>query len=144
MPKYRSKRNYRRRSHRKSGGGPGGPGLPHGTGTGTGTIQDILLPEEPINTMQTGGDLYPLTPSVYNTDGGMMKSQYRTISGGRRTRRRRGNSKRKYRGGNAVIATAALPLGLFALQRYFKGSKTSKQGMQKMGRSFKRTFRRRY
>jgi hypothetical protein len=31
-----------------------------------------------------------------------------------------------------------------ALQRYFKGSRKSKRGVAKIGRSFKRTFRRRY
>ena len=59
-------------------------------------------------------------------------------------RRRRG-SKRRYskKGGNGVIATAAVPFGLLALQRYFKGSRTSKKGVRNIGNSFKRTFRRR-
>jgi hypothetical protein len=61
--------------------------------------------------------------------------------GGGRTKRRAGSRAKK--GGNGVIATAAVPFGLLALQRYFKGSKTSKRGVAKMGRSFKRTFRRR-
>ena len=67
-------------------------------------------------------------------------------TGGRRRRgsKRRG-SKRRYskKGGNGVIATAAVPFGLLALQRYFKGSRTSKKGVRNMGNSFKRTFRRR-
>lgn len=70
------------------------------------------------------------------------------MNGGSRKRNgkgkgRRGNSKRQTKGGEGVIATAAVPFGLLALQRYFKGSKTSKRGVRKMGRSFKRTFRRR-
>jgi hypothetical protein len=64
----------------------------------------------------------------------------RKRSGRRRSHRRR-SSKRGGDGG--VIATAAVPFGLLALQRFFKGSKTSKRGLQKMGKSFKRTFRRR-
>ena len=78
-------------------------------------------------------------------------------AGGRRRRgrkrrgssKRRTNSKRRVRrsnkkGGEGIIATAAVPFGLLALQRYFKGSKTSKNGVRKIGRSFKRTFRRRH
>ena len=60
----------------------------------------------------------------------------------RGSKRGRGRSCRK--GGGGIIATAAVPFGLLALQRYFKGSKTSKRGVRKMGRSFKRTFRRRH
>ena len=72
------------------------------------------------------------------TGGGKSKRRYR----GRKHRRSRSRS-RKVRGGNGVIATAAVPFGLLALQRYFKGSKTSKRGVERMGNSFKRTFRRR-
>jgi hypothetical protein len=66
----------------------------------------------------------------------------RKRSGRRRSHRRsrRGN---KRGGDGGVISTAAVPFGLLALQRFFKGSKTSKRGLQKMGKSFKRTFRRR-
>jgi len=63
-------------------------------------------------------------------------------AGGKRRSRRSRTHKAK-KGGNGVIATAAVPFGLLALQRYFKGSKTSKRGVRNMGRSFKRTFRRR-
>ncbi len=63
----------------------------------------------------------------------------RSMSGGKRRSHRRKSKK----GGEGVIATAALPFGLLALQRYFKGSKTAKKGVSKMGRTFKRTFRRR-
>jgi hypothetical protein len=58
------------------------------------------------------------------------------MAGGRKRRSRR-------RGGSGVVATAAVPFGLLALQRFFKGSKTSKRGVRNLGSSFKRTFRRR-
>jgi len=106
-----------------------------------------MIPPPPV---QAGGDLPSLTPALYGA-GPYAKSQYYTISGGSRRRRSKGKrgtkSKRRHRkqrGGSAVLATAAVPFGLLALQRYFKGSKTSKKGVAKMGRSFKRTFRRRY
>jgi hypothetical protein len=66
------------------------------------------------------------------------------MAGGRKSRKgRKGRRHRNKKGGDGVIATAAVPFGLLALQRYFKGSKTSKRGVRNMGRSFKRTFRRR-
>ena len=74
------------------------------------------------------------------------------VGGGKRrgkgSKRRGKGSKRRSRrgkkGGGGIIATAAVPFGLLALQRYFKGSKTSKRGVRNMGRSVKRTFRRRH
>jgi len=102
--------------------------------------------------MSAGGAPAHLTPGVYNPEGApMAKSQYYTITGGSRKSKKGKKSKKSYkkskkskskRGGEGVLATAAVPFGLLALQRYFKGSKTSKQGVAKMGRSFKRTFRR--
>jgi len=44
-------------------------------------------------------------------------------------------------GGQGVIETAAVPFGLLALQRYFKGSKTSKKSIRRIGSSLKRTLR---
>jgi|GEM_PF-4497865 len=106
--------------------------------------EDNRLPgvEVPDTNMDGGGSLSPWSPGAYNLEGApMAKSQYYTINGGGRRRRRR-RSRRLKKGGNGVIATAAVPFGLLALQRFFKGSKTSKQGVAKMGRTFKRTFRR--
>ena len=79
----------------------------------------------------TGGQVHGM-PAAASMTGGRKRS-------GRKSRRR--SNKRGGDGG--VIATAAVPFGLLALQRFFKGSKTSKRGLQKMGKSFKRTFRRR-
>ncbi len=45
------------------------------------------------------------------------------------------------KGGQGVLETAAVPFGLLALQRYFKGSKTSKKSVRRMGSSLKRTLR---
>ena len=100
--------------------------------------------------MSGGGSPLPWTPGAYNLEGAPLEpSQYYTISGGGRRRRRGGRKSRRShkkskskRGGEGVLAAAAVPFGLLALQRYFKGSKTSKQGVAKMGSSFKRTFRR--
>jgi|LakMenEpi03Aug12_release.lakeMendotaPanAssembly.Ray.scaffolds.fasta_scaffold717567_1 hypothetical protein len=88
----------------------------------------------------------PLGSSPYNTEGApLAKSNYYTISGGSRKKRshKRRRSQRNKKGGEGVLATAAVPFGLLALQRYFKGSKTSKQGVARMGNSVRRTFRRR-
>ena len=101
----------------------------------------VKEPQSDTN-MGGGGSLSPWSPGAYNLEGAPMeKSQYYTINGGGR-RKRKHKSRRLKKGGNGVIATAAVPFGLLALQRYFKGSKTSKQGVAKMGRTFKRTFRR--
>lgn len=54
--------------------------------------------------------------------------------------RRRRSAKK---GGEGIIATAALPFGLLALQRYFKGSRSTKKNVRGLGNTFKRTFRRR-
>jgi hypothetical protein len=99
------------------------------------------------------GVLAPLMPAVYNPEGApMVPSQYYTQAAGGRRRKSRGRksrgrksrrSRKSKKGGEGVLATAAVPFGILALQRYFKGSKTSKQGVKNMGRSFKRTFRRR-
>ena len=95
----------------------------------------------------SGGGSLASTAGAFNVEGSpMAASQYYTISagGGRRRRSRRSRRSRKNKkGGDGVLATAAVPFGLLALQRYFKGSKSSKQGVAKMGRTFKRTFRRR-
>ena len=99
-------------------------------------------------------------PGAMGGMGGEMGASGPSQMGGRRRRRhggsrkgskrRRGSRKgskrqRKYskRGGDGVIATAAVPFGILALQRYFKKSKTMKKGVHDMGTSFKRTFRRR-
>jgi hypothetical protein len=95
----------------------------------------------------SGGHLLPLVPVAYNPEGApLAKSNYYTISGGSKRRRSRKSkrSRKNKKGGDGVLATAAVPFGILALQRYFKGSKTSKQGVKNMGRSFKRTFRRRH
>ena len=55
-------------------------------------------------------------------------------------KRSRGHKNCK-KGGQGVLETAAVPFGLLALQRYFKGSKTSKKSVRRMGSSLKRTLR---
>lgn len=65
------------------------------------------------------------------------------MTGGRRSSRRRSANKKAKKGGEGIIATAALPFGLLALQRYFKGSRSTKKNVRGLGNTFKRTFRRR-
>ena len=109
---------------RKSRSQKGGEmtGMPHGNG---GAKEQMVPPIE-------GGSLPALNPQAF--------------AGGRK---RKGKSKgkgkgKKQCGGTAgVLSTAAVPFGLLALQRFFKGSRKTKRGVRKMGRSFKRTFRRR-
>jgi hypothetical protein len=139
MPKRsRSQRGGEGMEGRVNGKDP----LPPATTETPATTATPATPATPATT-QTGGDLPALKPSSYGP-GPFAKSQYYTISGGSRRRSRKHGKKhcskrRKQKGGNAVLATAAVPFGLLALQRYFKSKKTFKKG-----RSFKRTFRRRY
>ena len=94
----------------------------------------------------SGGYLAALSPGQFNPEGAPpVPSQYKTINGGSRKKRshKRRRSHRTKKGGDGVLATAAVPFGLLALQRYFKGSKTSKQGVARIGKSVRRTFRRR-
>ena len=123
------------KSRRRQRGGEFNGGRPAGTG-GDGHETTV---------MKGGGSPAPWSAGAYNVDGSpMAASQYYTISagGGRRRRHRSRRSRKNKKGGDGVLATAAVPFGLLALQRYFKGSKSSKKGVAKMGRTFKRTFRR--
>ena len=76
------------------------------------------------------------------------------MSGGRRRRGRKSMRKtskmggRKHRksksmkGGFGVLETAAVPFGLLALQRFFKGSNKTKKDVRRFGKSVKNTLRR--
>ena len=169
MPK-RSRQRSRQRSQR--GGGVEEGGMPKGVGdlkveysgakpempaqdptlVQSGSSADVTPPTPPagLPPVQSGGKNQSLGSSPYAAgEGGFVKSQYYTISGGSRKRKygKKNGSKRRHRkqkGGSGVLATAAVPFGLLALQRYFKGSRKTKKGVANMGRSFKRTFRRRY
>jgi len=107
-----------------------------------------------FRSMSGGHGPAQLSPALYNQAGAELAvSNYKTISGGSRKKRRgskkcKGGSKRKGKkgkkgGDGGVVSAAVVPFGLLALQRYFKGSKTSKQGVARMGNSVRRTFRRR-
>ncbi len=124
-----------RRGRSRQRGGDNEPGRPMGDSA------------QEVKPMAGGNGMRSLSPGEYSTNGEpYARSNYYTISGGsrRRSRRRRTAKKNKKGGDGGVLATAALPFGLLALQRYFQGSKSAKKGVSKMGRSFKRTFRRRY
>jgi hypothetical protein len=146
MAKGRRKQRGGEMTGRPMSGGEGMPVRPMSGGEGM-PVRPMSGGEGmPVRPMSGGHAPPPLTPGAYNPEGApLAQSNYYTISGGRRrSRRKHKRSRKSKRGGDGgVIATAALPFGLLALQRYFKGSKTSKRGVAKMGRSFKRTFRRR-
>jgi hypothetical protein len=124
MPVKRKGSKKMRKSRRKSRTQKGGEmsGMNHGA-------EPMFTTTSPME----GGSLPPLSPHV--------------LEGGRRNRGRKSKRKSKTSsqcGGDAgVLTTAAVPFGLLALQRFFKGSRKTKSGVRKMGRSFKRTFRRR-
>jgi len=73
--------------------------------------------------------------------GGGKKGRKGSRHGRKGSRHGRKSSCKSKKGGQGVLATASVPFGLLALQRYFKGSKTSKRGVRRMGKSFKRTLR---
>ena len=138
MPRHIRRSPSRSRRHKMRGGEA--TGVPKGVTEG--------MPEPPM----PGGASAAIAGLMNKLPGGGAAGGTGVMSqtGGRRRRgsKRRSGSKRHSRrskkGGNGVIATAAVPFGLLALQRYFKGSRTSKKGMRNMGNSFKRTFRRRH
>lgn len=90
-----------------------------------------------------GSEATPAAPA--GMTGGRRRRRGSKRSGSKRRTgsKRRAGSKRRHKGGEGIIATAAVPFGLLALQRFFKGSKTSKRDVREIGSSFKRTFRRR-
>jgi len=124
----------------KQMGGEGMLGLPKGV---TDAVSDVT---------KSLSDLMPKAGGEAQTGGrrrrGAKRSGSKRSGSKRRGSKRHGSKRHSHRrskkGGNGVIATAAVPFGLLALQRYFKGSRTSKKGVRKMGNSFKRTFRRRH
>jgi hypothetical protein len=125
---------------KQHGGSPTGivNGTPSATGTG-----DVL---KQITDMMAGMGQKGGKKGRKGSRRGHKNSRSRRGHKNSRSRRGHKNSSRRGRkgskkGGQGVIATAAVPFGLLALQRYFKGSKTSKQGVQNMGNSLKRTLR---
>ena len=61
-----------------------------------------------------------------------------TTVGGRKHRKR--SHRHKKRRGGSMLATAALPFGLFGLQKYFQKSRVNP--LRRMGRSARRTVKR--
>ena len=52
---------------------------------------------------------------------------------------RKKSSKRRRRGGG-LLATAAVPFGLFGLQRFFRGSRSTRKGVKRFSRSISKRF----
>lgn len=55
---------------------------------------------------------------------------------------RKHRNRKSMKGGFGVLETAAVPFGLLALQRFFKGSNKTKKDVRRFGKSVKNTFRR--
>lgn len=100
---------------------------PMGMAGGEGGDKEMMRPMG-----MAGGALHPLNPAAADRSGPISHSQYFTINGGARKTQKKGKKSKK---GGSVIATAAVPFGLFALQRYFQGKKHG---------THKRSFRRRH
>ena len=69
--------------------------------------------------------------------GGRKSMRKTSKMGGRKHRNRK-----SMKGGFGVLETAAVPFGLLALQRFFKGSNKTKKDVRRFGKSVKNTFRR--
>ena len=70
-----------------------------------------------------GGGSYDVTPSSVDGSGDVSPAE---MTGGRRRRHRHSSSCKHSKGkGGGLLATAAVPVGLYALQRYFKNKSDS-------------------
>jgi hypothetical protein len=108
----------------KQNGGDTNSMLPKGVPLGTGTSE--------------------IGAGLLNQAGGRRRRRHSSKHHKKSSKRRHHRRKSAKKGGDGgIIATAAVPFGLLALQRYFKGSKTAKKDVRKIGSSVKRTFRRR-
>jgi len=52
---------------------------------------------------------------------------------------KKGSRKSRRRGGG-LLATAAVPFGLFGLQRFFRGSRSTRKGVKRFSRSISKRF----
>lgn len=113
-------------------------GRQHG-GEFTGQDHGVNVDDKPMkNPFETMKDtVEKMMPKA----GGGKKGRKGSRHGRKGSRHGRKSSCKSKKGGQGVLATASVPFGLLALQRYFKGSKTSKRGVRRMGKSFKRTLR---
>ena len=97
-----------------------------------------------------GEPVIPGIPTPTTQVGGRRRRGSRRRASRRRASRSQSGGKRRTRrgtrrgGDGGIVSTAALPFGLLALQRYFKGSKSSKRNVHNMGNTFKRTLRGKY
>lgn len=79
--------------------------------------------------------MMPLTPAAFPDTKEVGRTT--TVGGRRKHKRSRRHSKRR---GGSMLATAALPFGLFGLQKYFQKSRVNP--LRRMGRSARRTVKR--
>jgi hypothetical protein len=139
--KSRHSRKHSRKHKRsyKGGGETVENMLPKGMGGGTEEGMEPMAHPAAAAAMTGGSSCTPAMAGGNNLSPA-------SISGGGRRRKYKNKSKRNTKrkssqaGGEGVLATAAVPFGLLALQRYFSGSRKSKNGFRNKS---KRTFRRR-
>jgi hypothetical protein len=108
-----TRRSRSRKSHRRHRGG-------EGPASASVTVDEAMMPLTPA--------AFPDTKEFGRTT---------TIGGRRKHKRSRRHSKRR---GGSMLATAALPFGLFGLQKYFQKSRVNP--LRRMGRSARRTVKR--
>jgi hypothetical protein len=109
-----TRRSRSRKSHRRHRGGAE-------------TTMDIDVKPEAMMPLNPA-DFIPSTKEFGRTT---------TVGGRRKHKRSRRHSKRR---GGSMLATAALPFGLFGLQKYFQKSRVNP--LRRMGRSARRTVKR--
>jgi hypothetical protein len=90
-----------------------------------------------------GGDVAPPSPTTPSgLTGGSRRRRNRNRRRSLSKKGRKSKSRKSMKGGIGLLETAAVPVGLFALQRFFKGSQRTKKDVRRFGKSVKRTFRR--
>jgi hypothetical protein len=89
----------------------------------------------------TGGNMHMPTEKMSGgrRRGGRKSMRKTSKMGGRKHRK---SYSKSMKGGFGVLETAAVPFGLFALQRFFKGSNKTKKDVRGFGKSVKNTLRR--
>lgn len=132
MGKRSSTHRRKLHSRRRRGGGGCLPSLSPFTlkrGGGQSPLQPFSL---------SGGDSEGASmPKPTLTEGKTGGPPHTKQAGGHRCKSKKGR-----RRGGGMLATAAVPFGLFGLQKYFRGSRSTRKGVRRFSKSVGRTLRR--